>query len=119
MAASSALDRLFTQANTAQTESAIVPDFQREIRSVFTYRNTAVSAMSASAGAVDTRMPAKKSAANTETQYQRQQPCGKLAGRLLQIGSHREIRQQQTGEHNTELQDRAQQDPSCFTPLLQ
>jgi len=53
MTALSALDRLFIQANTAQTERAIVPDFQREIRRVFRYRMIVISAMSASAGNVE------------------------------------------------------------------
>ena len=35
-------------------------------------------------------------------------PYRKLCGRLLQIGAHRKIREQQAGKHNGKLQDRAQ-----------
>ena len=41
--------------NTAQTDSAIVPDFQREIRSILIYRKTARGVRNAEASAVDTR----------------------------------------------------------------
>ena len=53
MAALSARDRLFRHANTAQTDSAIVPDFQREICVVRMYRSIAISVSPAVASAVE------------------------------------------------------------------
>ena len=53
IAAPTARDRLFRHANTAQTASAIVPDFQREIRSVLRYRKIAASVMSSRGNAVE------------------------------------------------------------------
>ena len=38
----------------------------------------------------------------------RQAEDAELCGRLLQIGAHRKIREQQAGKHNGKLQDRAQ-----------
>jgi hypothetical protein len=53
IAALTARDRLFTHANTAQTDSAIVPDFQREMVSVLVYRQIAASATPARARNVE------------------------------------------------------------------
>ena len=53
IAALTARDRLFTHANTAQTDSAIVPDFQREMVSVLVYRQIAASATPARAKTVE------------------------------------------------------------------
>lgn len=53
IAALTARDRLFTHANTAQTDSAIVPDFQRDMVSVLVYRQIAASATPARAKTVE------------------------------------------------------------------
>ena len=47
-----ARDKLFRQANTAQTASAIVPDFQREVCNVLTYRRLAASVITSRGSAV-------------------------------------------------------------------
>ena len=53
-------------------------------------------------------MIAKQPAAKAKPEQQRHLPYRKLCGRLLQIGAHRKIREQQAGKHNGKLQDRAQ-----------
>ena len=53
IAVPTARDRLFRHANTAQTASAMVPDFQREIRSVLRYKKIAVSVISSTENAVE------------------------------------------------------------------
>ncbi len=53
-------------------------------------------------------MIAEQSAAKAKPEQQRHRPCGKPCGRLLQIGAHRKIREQQAGKHNSKLQERAQ-----------
>ena len=53
-------------------------------------------------------MIAKQPAAKAKPEQQRYLPYRKLCGRLLQIGAHRKIREQQAGKHNGKLQDRAQ-----------
>ncbi len=118
IAASTARDRLFRHANTAQTDSAMVPDFQREIRSVLRYRKI-VSNRYEQQGerGRETEMIAKQPAAKAKPEQQRHQPYRKLCGRLLQIGSHREIRKQQAGKHNRKLQNRAQNILQSTRPL--
>ena len=56
----------------------------------------------------ETEMIAKQPAAKAKPEQQRHLPYRKLCGRLLQIGAHRKIREQQAGKHNGKLQDRAQ-----------
>ena len=56
----------------------------------------------------ETEMIAKQPAAKAKPEQQRHCPCRKPCGRLLQIGAHRKIREQQAGKHNGKLQDRAQ-----------
>ena len=60
---------------------------------------------------------AKQSAAKAKPEQQRHCPCRKLCGRLLQIGAHRKIREQQAGKHNGKLQDRAQNILQSARPL--
>ena len=53
IAVPTARDRLFRHTNTAQTASAMVPDFQSEIRSVLRYKKIAASVISSTENAVE------------------------------------------------------------------
>ena len=53
IAVPTARDRLFRHANTAQTASAMVPDFQRESCSVLRYRKIVTIVMSSKGNAVE------------------------------------------------------------------
>ena len=91
IAVPTARDKLFRHANTAQTASAMVNRYEQQ-----------------GERGRETEMIAKQPAAKAKPEQQRHLPYRKLCGRLLQIGAHRKIREQQAGKHNGKLQDRAQ-----------